>query len=97
MPFIRAITPVQTYSQVGITMTGSSLIRQTTTNAKSAAVSSLAPNSVAFFVLLATIPSTISEIPAVRYNKLNGSECTGKNNSAKLTSILKHVMMFAIP
>lgn len=69
MPFIRAITPVQTYSQVGISMTGSSLIRQTTTNTKSAAVSSLAPNSEVVFVLLATIPSTISEIPAVRYNE----------------------------
>ena len=85
------------YSQVGITMTGSSLIRHMTTNTKSAAVSSLAPNPEVVFVLLATIPSTISEIPAVRYNKPNGTECKGKNSSAKLTRILKHVMMFAIP
>ena len=61
--FMRAMIPIQPYSHAGILRTGSSLVRHTTTNTKSATVSSLAPNLLTVSVFLATNPSRISDNP----------------------------------
>ena len=68
MNLISAITAVQMVSHAGTSSTGINLIRQTTTKMKSAAVSNLAPNSLAMPVFRAVAPSIISERPAAAYS-----------------------------
>lgn len=64
---IAAIAIIQTASQAGTSMAGTSLIRHATNKAKSAAVSSFAPNPLAVPVFRAIAPSAMSLSPATMY------------------------------
>ena len=57
---INAIILIHTHNHTGICIIGSIFIEQTSTNTKSANVSSLAPNLLSDPVFLATVPSIIS-------------------------------------
>ena len=71
-------------------------IRQTASKMKSAIESNLEPNSLTFPVFLATVPSIISEKPAVRYNAQNASENGETASKAMLQRILMPVIILAI-
>ena len=60
------IMAIQIYSQTGSCVMGSIFTKHTATNTMSAAVSSLAPNSLMVFVFLAIFPSIISVKPQNR-------------------------------
>ena len=65
---INAIMLIHTHSHTGICIIGSIFIEQTSTNTKSANVSSLDPNLLTAPVFLATVPSIISVNPQNRYS-----------------------------
>jgi hypothetical protein len=62
-----AIITIQFHNQVGNSINGSIFTKHTATNALSATVSYLAPNSLTDFVFLAIVPSIISVIPQNKY------------------------------
>ena len=62
-----AIITIQFHNQVGNSINGSIFTKHTATNALSATVSNLAPNSLTDFVFLAIVPSIISVIPQNKY------------------------------
>lgn len=64
---IIAITIIHSHSHFGICITGNTFVKDTATNIKSAMVSNRAPNLLSVFVLLAIVPSSISDNPQSRY------------------------------
>ena len=62
-----AIMPIQVHNQTGNCINGSIFAKHTAVNTVSATVSSLAPNLLTDFVILATIPSVMSVIPQNKY------------------------------
>ena len=64
---ITVISTIHIKSHFSIGNSGINLIRQTATKIKSAIESNLEPKSFAVPVFLATVPSIISDTPAIRY------------------------------
>ena len=62
--FTKTINAIHIHSHIGTVIAGSIFTRQTTTKMRSAMLSSLAPNSLSVFVLLAMKPSSMSVTPA---------------------------------